>query len=105
VISGGAIGGIAGALSYSPCVRTEVLECLFTPNNAGDAAVLGGAAGALFGLVAGALIGAFVVTDRWVPGYFESVSQVSIVPRAHGVGAQLSVSFRRGWVAVVDRDL
>jgi hypothetical protein len=93
-LSGGAIGGIAGAVSYSPCVRTEPLACLFTPNNAREAAELGGAAGALLGLVVGALIGAFVVTDSWVPADFASVSHVSIVPHAKGVGAQLSVSFR-----------
>jgi hypothetical protein len=94
LLSGGAIGGIVGAATYKPCNQTGFLACVMLPKSTGESAAWGGAAGGALGLVVGTLVGAFIVTDRWVPADRASVSQVSIVPRANGVSAQLSVSFR-----------
>ena len=54
------VGAILGYSTFDPCV-----DCWLGPSSASEAAVWGGAAAGILGLVAGTTIGFFVKSERW----------------------------------------
>ena len=58
------VGGLAGALSYSPCESTEIFGCLLASQSRSESATIGGAALGAVGLVIGGLQG-LIPRDRW----------------------------------------
>jgi len=58
------VGGLAGALSYSPCESKEIFGCLLAPTSRSESATVGGVVFGAIGLVAGGLQG-LIPRDRW----------------------------------------
>lgn len=65
-IGGAVIGATVGYLSFSPCTDTGFLGCYLEPTSRGQATAVGAGIGAILGMGLGSLVGALVVTDRWV---------------------------------------
>ena len=51
------LGGVAGAVSYRPCVPRGFLDCLFSPDSRAQAFLMGGMLGAVVALPVGLLFG------------------------------------------------
>jgi hypothetical protein len=82
-VAGGALGALIGAIAVEPCREEEgvLLECFLEPTSHGEAAalygLLMGTAGALSGIIVGALIGTKETTIyRFRPDTAEQMSVV-----------------------------
>ena len=65
-LGGAVVGATVGYLSYSPCTDTGFLGCYLEPTSRGQATAVGAGIGAILGMGLGSLVGALVVTERWV---------------------------------------
>ena len=93
MVIGAAVGAIASAVTWRPCVETVYASCLLSSSNVGDAAVVGGIIGVVPGLLVGAIAGLAINSEKWVPVGVASLGQLRVLPRAGGVVAQMSFSF------------
>ena len=92
-VAAGAIGAIAGAISYQECTSTEFLGCLFAPESRTDSALLGGVVGGVLGFVAGSLAG-LVPREHWKRVTLADRRVAAAVrPGAHGAGLGVSLRF------------
>jgi hypothetical protein len=62
---GGAVGAVAGALTYTPCTDTGFMACFLHPTSRVDAAGMGMVGGGVTGALIGAIVGAASKAERW----------------------------------------
>jgi len=93
VVVGASLGAIASAATWKPCQETAFESCLFSSENRGDAAVVGGVIGVVPGLLIGLIAGLAIGTERWVPVSVASATQLRVFPRPGRIDAQFSFSF------------
>ncbi|HEY0809170.1 MAG TPA: hypothetical protein VGD49_03375 [Longimicrobiales bacterium] len=89
LVAGGTVGALVGAITYTPCHSDEFLGCLLAPENAGQAALLGGTVGGFFGLLIGT--GAGFATKRHVWEVAGVPTTVGVAPARDGA---VSLSLR-----------
>ena len=95
-LSGAALGGMAGALTWTKCVSNEFLGCLFHPESRSDAFWFGSVVAGAFSVPVGILLGLAIQYDRWEPVQKSGAtgSSFSVMPRLdRGVGVSASFSF------------
>ena len=92
-LSGGTLGALFGAASYSPCETTEMLGCFLAPESRAQSAAVGGVLGGVLGLVVGTLAG-LPRRDDWrqVPLGTPRVA-AAVTPRGGATGLGLSLRF------------
>lgn len=92
-LSAGAVGGVLGAATYTPCTSTEAFGCFLEPAGRGESALQGGVVGGVLGLIVGALVG-LPSREGWqqMPLATRRVS-VAVTPRPSSTGLGLSVRF------------
>lgn len=62
-LGGAVLGGLVGAIAYTPCDDTGFLACMMHPESRGHSALLGAVAGAALGGLVGMIIGSFETTS------------------------------------------
>jgi hypothetical protein len=88
---GAGVGALIAGLTYQPCVPEEFMDCYLTPESAGQAALLGGAAGGVFGIVLGGVAGFATRRHVWEPVGVPTT--VGIAPFRQG-GLAVTLRFR-----------
>lgn len=95
-LSGTAIGGMIGALTWTKCVSNQLFGCLMHPESRSGAFVFGGVLAGALSVPAGVLMGLAIKYDHWVPvrGTSDEWSSFSVAPRfGSGLGLSASYSF------------
>jgi hypothetical protein len=90
-LAGATLGGVIGAITFQPCVSQEFLGCLMAPEDAGEAALLGGAVGGFTGFLVGTIVGVATKRHTWVP--MGAPVSVGVAPASNG-GVALSGNVR-----------
>jgi hypothetical protein len=81
-LAGATLGGVIGAITFEPCVSDVFLGCLMAPEDAGEAAALGGIVGGFAGFVVGTIVGVSTKRRSWVP--MGAPVSVGVAPAGNG---------------------
>ncbi len=87
VLVGGALGGVVGYATYTPCEGF----CILGPSSRGESAVFGALGGGVLGLVVGTTIGVVRKTEKWQR--VQSTTRVGLVPTRGGGAVSFSHAF------------
>lgn len=87
LLSGAAIGGIAGYVAYEPCTGF----CLFGPSSAESDAAWGGLAGGVVGLLVGTTIGWLSKSEKWQRVQLNT--SIGVAPSRGGGAVSVSHAF------------
>ena len=102
IMSGAGVG--LGAMTWSPCTATGFLACLMHPDSRGEAALLGGAIGAMVGVPVALIVGLTTgASEDWDDAVLPTggITEVLMAPRIFpgvtpgAVGVGLSIPFVR----------
>ena len=97
-LSGAAIGGMIGAITWTECVSNEFLGCLMHPESRSDAVVFGAVVTGSLSVPIGILLGLAIQYERWEPALDAKPgdwrSSFSVAPRlGRDFGVTASFSF------------